>query len=80
MNIDDTAEKNRVFQFLREIELMCKKDKLKYMEAVVYFCEQNNIEVESMADVICNNALLLSRIQEEAEQLNYLEKTTRLPL
>lgn len=80
MNIDDTLEKSQVFRFLREIEAICKKDKIRYMDAVVYFCEQNNIEIESMADIICNNALLLSRIQEEAEQMNYLEKTTRLPL
>lgn len=80
MNIDDTLEKSQVFRFLREIENICKTDRITYMDAVVYFCEQNNIEIESMADVICNNALLLSRIQEEAEQLNYIEKTTRLPL
>ena len=80
MNIDDTVEKSQVFRFLREIENICKTDRINYMDAVVYFCEQNNIEVESMADVICSNALLLSRIQEEAEQLNYIEKTTRLPL
>jgi hypothetical protein len=80
MNIDDTLEKNQVFKFLREIEAICKTDKIKYMDAVLYFCEQNNLEVESVAKVILDNPLLHSRIQEEAEEMNYIEKTRRLPL
>lgn len=80
MNIDDTLEKSQVFQFVKEIEKIRRRDNIKYMEAIVYFCEENNIEVESIASVIMNNTLLLARIQEEAEQLNYLEKRTRLPL
>ena len=80
MNVNDTLEKKQVFRFLREIEMICKKDRIQYMDAVVSFCEENNIEVESIAKLICDNPLLQSKIQEEAEQLNFLEKTTRLPL
>lgn len=80
MNIDDTVEKKQVFRFIREIEAICKRDQIKYVDAVIYFCEENNVEIESMAPLIRNNPLLHSKIREEAEQLNYLEKTTRLPL
>lgn len=80
MNINDTLEKNQVFHFLQEIELIRNTDNVQYMDAVLFFCEKNNIELESVADIICNNPLLRARIQEEAEELNYLEKTNRLPL
>lgn len=80
MNVDDTLEKSQVFMLLREIEKIRKNDNIKYMDAVLYFCEKNNLEVEMMARVICDNPLLHSRIQEEAEELNYIEKTRRLPL
>lgn len=80
MKIDDAFEKNQVFQFLREIELIRKTDNVQYMDAVLFFCEKNGIEVESVADIISNNPLLRAKIQEEAEEMNYLEKTSRLPL
>lgn len=80
MNVDDTLEKSQVFMLLREIEKIRRNDNIKYMDAVLYFCEKNNLEVEMMARVICDNPLLHSRIQEEAEELNYIEKTRRLPL
>lgn len=66
--------------FVREIESICKNDKVDYVDAVIHFCEKNDIEIESIASLISGNALLLSRIREEAEELNYLEKTRRLPL
>lgn len=80
MKIDDTVRESQVFKFLREIERIQKNDQVKYLDAILYFCEENGIEVESMAEVICKSPLLHSRIQEEAEELNYIEKTRRLPL
>ena len=80
MNIDDTLEKSQVFMLLKEIEKIRKNDNVKYMDAVLYFCEKNNLDVEMMARVICDNPLLHSKIQEEAEEMNYIEKTRRLPL
>ena len=80
MKIDDTARESQVFKFLKEIERIQKNDQVKYLDAILYFCEENGIEVESMAEIIRKSPLLHSRIQEEAEELNYLEKTRRLPL
>ena len=76
MKIDDRG--NQIF--LKEIERIRKTDNVQYMDAVLYFCEKNNLEVESVADIICENPMLHARIQEEAEELNYIEKTRRLPI
>lgn len=76
MKINDIG--NQVF--LQEIERIRLRDNVQYMDAVLYFCEKNNLEIESIANIICDSPLLHARIQEEAEELNYIEKTRRLPL
>lgn len=77
MNIDDTQN---ITEFMREIHDICKNDKLDYIDAIIYFCEQNNLEPEVMAQKVKKIPLLQSKIQEEAEKMNYISKTTRLPL
>ena len=51
---------------------------LTHMEAIVYYCEQNLIEPESVTKWIDRS--LKEKIQADAEALNYLPKTARLPV
>jgi hypothetical protein len=79
--INDTIKVNsKMGSFLNDIERIHAKDKIDYMEAIVYYCEINNIEIEVAAQYIKKNALLKAKIQQEAEDLNFIEKTARLPL
>jgi hypothetical protein len=48
------------------------------MDAVLYYCESNNMEPETAGSLI--NGKLKQRIREEAEVLNFLPKTARLPI
>jgi hypothetical protein len=50
------------------------------MDAVLMYCEDNEVEFEVAASLISDN--LKSKIQIEAESLNFLPKsnTTKLPL
>jgi hypothetical protein len=66
--------------FFEEVERIRLKDKADYMEAILGFCERNDIEIEVAANYINTNVLMKAKIQEEAEQLHYLEKTARLPI
>jgi hypothetical protein len=69
-----------IVEFTKEIEdLVCKKD-MEYIDAVLYFCELKGLDVETAASLIRNNSKLKASIQLEAEKLNYLPKTTQLPL
>lgn len=77
MNIDDTEN---VTDFIREIHKICRHDKVDYIDAVVHFCEENNLDPEIIAQKVKQIPLLQSRIQEEAEEMNYIDKTNRLPL
>lgn len=66
--------------FFEEVERIRRNDKADYMEAILGFCEQNDIDIEVAANYINTNIKLKAKIQEEAEELHYLEKTSRLPI
>jgi hypothetical protein len=51
-----------------------------YIDAIVHYCEVHNIEIEFVADMIKKNSVIVSQLQIEAENLNILKKTDRLPV
>ena len=66
--------------FLTKIEELKQQLNLSYMDAVLAYCEEYGIEIETVATIIKNNALLKAKIQAEAEDLHYLPKTAKLPV
>ena len=69
-----------VKDFQEEIDKLVKGKGMEYIDAVVYFCEKNGVDIETAASLIKNNSKLKASIQDEAEQLNYLPKTQKLPI
>lgn len=66
--------------FIREIEELVEETKIDYIDAVLHYCEQNNIEIETAAAIIRISPKIKSRIQLEAENANVLPKTQKLPI
>jgi hypothetical protein len=66
-------------RFAQEIETLvqCNED-MSYIDAIVHFCEQNNIDVESVPKLISKP--LKEKIKYEAMELNFLKKTSRAKL
>ena len=66
-------------KFYHQIEII-KRDKpdMSYMDAVVYYCEENEIEIETVSKFISKT--LKEKIECEARDLNYLPKVGKLPL
>ena len=60
------------------IEKLVHENQLTYMEAIVYYCDNNELEVETAAKLI--NPVIKSKIEVEAQDLNFLPKTSKLPL
>ncbi len=67
-------------KFCEEIESLVVELKTDYMDAVVYFCEKHNVELETAASIIKSNSKFKAIIQNEGEDLNLLPKTAKLPL
>lgn len=60
------------------IEAKVAEKKLSYMEAIITYCEEADIDVESIKSLV--NKTLKEKIQFEAEELNYFKRTAKLPL
>ena len=66
-------------KFALLIEDYVKDKKMSYMEAVVLYCEENNIDPGSVKPLI--NKHLKEKIAYEAQSLNMLkDKTAKLPI
>lgn len=66
--------------FYKEIDKLVKNHNLTYMDAIVYYCERNEVEIETAAAMIKGNFRIKSQIQQEGEQLNFLPRTAKLPV
>jgi dephospho-CoA kinase len=62
--------------FVAEVEALVKAKKMSYMDAVLYVCEKNDIEPERIVRFIDKG--MKEKIQVNAEELNYLPKTSRI--
>jgi|TARA_Y100000310_G_C20155115_1_gene566537 hypothetical protein len=66
-------------RFTQEIEnVVLDNPEMSYIDAVVFFCEKNNIDVESVSKLISKP--LKEKIKGEAMELNFLKRTTRAKL
>jgi len=65
-------------KFSLEIETLVLKEKMNYIEAIVLFCEENNIEVDSISKLISKP--LKEKLKRDAQDLNFMKKTTRAKL
>ena len=65
-------------EFSLYIEERVAKEKLGYMDAVIQYCGEVDIDVESISKLI--NQSLKDKIQIEAEDGNYFKKRGKLPL
>ena len=54
--------------------------KVDYIDAVVFYCEKHNIEVETAASVIKSNPKFKLKLQCSAEDLNFMPKRAKLPI
>jgi HD-like signal output (HDOD) protein len=79
-NTVDDSEEMSLQNIFNEIDAIAQSNSNDYMSAIIAYCEKNDIEIESIAKYIKNNVVLKAKLQEEAEELNYLDKIPRLPL
>lgn len=69
-----------VQEFIKEIDKLVRDFKLDYIDAVIYYCEKNNIEIETAASLVKSSSKIKSKIQSYAEDKNYITKSAKLPI
>ena len=66
-------------RFAQEIENLVQVNvEMNYIDAIVHFCEKNNIDLEAVPKIISKP--LKEKIKCEATELNFLKKTSRAKL
>ena len=69
---------NNSMIFMENIENLVQKTNMTYIDAVMHYCEENKLEPETAGKMI--GGKLKQNIQEEAEDLHLIERTSKLPL
>jgi hypothetical protein len=69
--------------FAVDIETLRREKRMDYIDAVVFWCEQRNLDIEYAATLIKKDTIIKTKIQIEAEDLNALKKikkSAQLPI
>jgi hypothetical protein len=66
-------------RFTQEIEsVVSNNSSMSYIDAIVYFCDENSIDIESVSKLISKP--LKEKIKYEAQELNFLKRSSRAKL
>jgi|TARA_B100001079_G_scaffold13714_1_gene11191 hypothetical protein len=69
---------NNSMRFMENIEGLVQRTKMTYIDAILYYCEENKLEPETAGQMV--GGKLKQLVQEEAEDLNLVQKTSKLPI
>lgn len=64
-------------KFSKMVEQTVLDFQMSYMDAVVFLCSENNIEIEDVKKYI--STIIKSKLEVEAMELNYLPRQNSLP-
>ena len=69
---------NNSMVFMENIENLVQKTNMTYIDAVMHYCEENKLEPDTAGKMI--GGKLKQNIQDEAEDLHLIQRTSKLPL
>jgi hypothetical protein len=70
--------KNEISEFSTKIMEMAEESNLSIMDSIVGYCEQTGMEIDVASTLI--SSALKAKLREEAQELNLLKKSSKLPI
>ena len=70
--------KNEISEFSTKILELAEEENLSIMDTIVGYCENTGMEIDVASTLISSS--LKSKIREEAQELNLLKKSSKLPI
>ncbi len=70
--------REEIKQFSMLIEQMSSEKRLGLMDAICHHCKETGLEIEVAASLV--SSALKARIRDEAQELNLLKKSSKLPI
>ena len=61
-----------------EIEEIVERTRMSYLDAMLYHADEKGLESETVAGLV--NVKTKNKLREEAEILNFMPKTSKLPI
>ena len=65
-------------KFAIEIESIVANEEMNYIDAICYYCEINELEIESVTKLVSKP--LKEKLKWDAQELNFMKKTSRAKL
>jgi hypothetical protein len=65
-------------RFSQEVEKIAHENSMNYIDAIVHYCEKNEIEIESVPKLISKP--LKEKLKFDAQKLNFMKKTSKAKL
>ena len=72
------ATKDEIAEFSTKIQELVNETRMGYMDSIVHYCEQTGMEINVASTLI--SSAMKSKIREEAQDLNLLKRSSKLPL
>ena len=69
---------NAPTEFNKEIETLVKTKNMSYMDALLYYGDENKLESETIASMVSSK--VKAKLRVEAEELHFFPKTAKLPI
>ena len=69
---------NNSMIFMGKIEELVQETNMTYIDAVVHYCDENKLEPETAGKMV--GGKLKQNIQDEAENLHLIPRTSKLPI
>lgn len=64
----------------KEIDRLTKSGEVDIIDAICHWCNENDIDVETVAALIKRDQVLRAKVQIQAESLNFLKPSAKLPI
>jgi hypothetical protein len=70
--------RNEISEFSMKVAEMAEESNLTIMDAIVGYCEKTGMEIDVASTLV--SSALKSKLREEAQELNLLKKSAKLPI
>ena len=79
-NVDDILKEKFLCptKFAEQVEKLVKDNNFNYIDAILAFCEEKKIEVDSVKKLMSKP--LKEKLKCDAQQLNFMKRTSRAKL
>ena len=70
---------HKILNIMKEVDRYVNKD-VSYIDALIEYASKHNIEIELLGEIVKRSAVLKAKVRDDAETLNLIEKSSKLPI